>query len=61
MAGLHLRVPLVTKPTQATRSIPIDLGVKLHARRAISRIVELSDRAEDCAEQIELVAVKSVS
>ncbi|MGI9240828.1 MAG: DUF47 domain-containing protein [Verrucomicrobiales bacterium] len=39
----------------------LDLAVKMHARRAISRIVELSDRAEDCAEQLELVAVKSVN
>ena len=39
----------------------LDLAVKLHANRAILQIVELSDRAEDCAEQLELVAVKSVS
>ena len=39
----------------------LDLSVKLHAKHALSRIVELSDRAEDCAEQIELVAVKSVN
>ena len=39
----------------------LELAEKRHAKRALSRIVELSDRAEDCAEQIELVAVKSVS
>ncbi len=39
----------------------LDLSVKIHAKRAILQIVEMSDRAEDCAEQLELVAVKSVS
>ena len=39
----------------------LDLANKMHTRHAISRIVEMSDRAEDCAEQLELVALKSVS
>ena len=38
----------------------VDLAVKLHAKRALSRLVEISDRAEDSADHFELVGVKSV-
>jgi predicted phosphate transport protein (TIGR00153 family) len=42
-------------------SSALELGVKLHLRKALSRIVELSDRAEDCGDHLILIALKSVT
>ncbi len=36
------------------------LSHKMHLRRALDKIVQVSDRAEDAADQLELVSVKSV-
>lgn len=41
-------------------SSSIDLAHKIHLKNALDRIVHVSDRAEDAAEYIELVAMKSV-
>lgn len=38
----------------------LDLASKQHLRKAIDRIVRISDRAEDSSDQLELVALKSV-
>ncbi len=39
----------------------LELGAKLHLKKALDRIVHISDRAEDSAEALGLVAVKSVN
>ena len=41
-------------------SSSIDLAHKIHLKSALNRIVHVSDRAENAAEYIELVAMKSV-
>ena len=47
--------------TNAVFDSELDLAAKLHLRDAIRRIVHVSDRAEDAADQLGLVAVKSVT
>jgi predicted phosphate transport protein (TIGR00153 family) len=39
----------------------LELSAKLHLKRALSRIVEISDRAEDCSDHLVLIAVKSIA
>lgn len=46
--------------TNAIFDSSFDLSVKLHLRKALERIVHISDRAEDAGDQLGLVAVKSV-
>jgi len=45
---------------QIFESSSIDLAHKIHLRNALNRIVHISDRAENAAEYVELVAMKSV-
>jgi predicted phosphate transport protein (TIGR00153 family) len=47
--------------TNAIFDSPLDLARKLHLRKALERIVHVSDRAEDAGDQLGLVAVKSVT
>ena len=42
------------------KSQSMELSGKLHLKKALSRIVELSDRAEDCGDHLILIALKSV-
>ena len=46
--------------TVAVYDSSLDLAVKHHLKKALDRIVHVSDRAEDWADQLELVALKSV-
>jgi predicted phosphate transport protein (TIGR00153 family) len=38
---------------------PLDWGYKVHLRQCLETIVEVSDRAEDAADQLELAVIKS--
>jgi predicted phosphate transport protein (TIGR00153 family) len=49
---------LETKATRALFDMSIDLAVKLHVHGYIERLVEISDRAEDLADQMALVAAE---
>ena len=47
--------------TSAIFASDLDLARKMHLRRALGRIVEISDRAEDTAERLLLIAMKAIS
>jgi uncharacterized protein Yka (UPF0111/DUF47 family) len=42
-------------------SSALDLSQKAHLKQCIDTIVEVSDRAEDAADQLELVTLKTVA
>jgi predicted phosphate transport protein (TIGR00153 family) len=46
--------------TKAILTSPMDLANKLHLRLCLESIVEISDRAEDAGEQLELATLKSM-
>jgi uncharacterized protein Yka (UPF0111/DUF47 family) len=39
---------------------PLDHGHKIHLKQCLNSIVEVSDRAEDAGDQMELVTLKTV-
>ena len=46
--------------TKAILTSPMDLAHKLHLRLCLESIVEVSDRAEDAGDQLELATLKSM-
>lgn len=49
---------LETKATRVLFDLPIELALKIHVQGYIVRLVEISDRAEDLADQMSLVAAE---
>ena len=47
--------------TKAVLTSPMDLAHKLHLRLCLESIVEISDRAEDAGDQLELATLKSMA